>query len=196
MKRKILAIALSLALLTSLFVFASPISAKSETNDTFFPVSFEASYSSSISSIRTLFGPPTLLEDASHSELKDGRIQILNWNGIFNVTGDFGPSIGVLSGQITITMKQISNYQTGKAVYNGTFDMDFGANGTLLCKVENKREFKYWYYTTRWREYWDADAMLAVIDGTGDFEGFHCDGDYWLVGSTVTFEGIGHFTPN
>ena len=87
------------------------------------------------------------------------------------------------------------NYQTGKAVYNGTFDMDFGANGTLLCKVENKREFKYWYYTTRWREYWDADAMLTVINGTGDFEGFHCDGDYWLVGSTVTFEGTGHFAP-
>ena len=180
---RLFGIALTLAMVASLFVFTAPVSAASKTNDKFFPFSFSLSGSSTTSEI-SYNGPPTVLSDGVTSWEQPGRVRKAEFVITYSTcTGNFGPLGDLTSGAgnlSSLTATQIINYESGTQEYNGIYFLNFGTQGTLTCRVHNSRNFRYFYPVGSTTQIWDANAHYESISGTGLFENFHCQGRYWF----------------
>jgi hypothetical protein len=202
---KLLGIGLTLAIVASMFVFAAPVSAFSETNDKFFPVTFSLSSSTTVR-VDKWNGPETVLSDGVMSVTKPGLVRVSELVISYKkCTGDFGP-LGIFSNEVsvgsvaTLTIKSVTNFVSNKMEYIGFYYMDFGPRGTLSLHVHNQREFKYFYPPGSTTEVWDADATLTSTVATGELKNLQISGSYWFDYSStpsgvLTMENIGWLSP-
>jgi hypothetical protein len=211
MKRKVLAIILSLALLTSLFVLASPVVAKNDTNDKFFEVEFsiERTGYPTEGQNRVWFGSPAILTLPEGSlggaletrTIPQGRImKWWPWLSYGDITGDFGP-LGVLSGTFTAETWGSYNYTVGEIRAHKTISCVF-AEGTMVLKIRCKGTMAYWRDIDPashrlYRQRGTCTSYVTLVSGTGIFEGLK----FTSVGYSEYdvpihhYEGIGHFAP-
>jgi hypothetical protein len=137
MKRRLLAIVLSLALLTSLFVFASPVIAKTDNNDKFFDVVLDYTRVPSsggwLEATRVWHGSPatlTLPLLAADGPLETRTLEngtVMQWRPIWGegwIEADFGP-VGTLYGYCNLYWVSSQNYNTGKGTSNATAICEF-----------------------------------------------------------------------
>ena len=147
MKRKVIAVALSLALLTGLFVFAVPVTAVGESdNANSFTIWFDNTSSPVPQpSTNEWFGKPVevTLPDGRNGPLLTlivpGQFSILNHPWPFEGVGDFGPEIGYLSDadwEIDITAHINYNVPHVLGHWDWTITTDVG---DLVISCETKR---------------------------------------------------------
>jgi len=110
MKRKILAIALSLALLSSLFVFAAPVSAGTE----------------HISLDVQLTATGQVIDPSSIKILGNGRMMAAEWVTTYSVSGDW-------SGTCDFSAKGVRVLATGRTVFDGVAEFVL-AGGTITIR--------------------------------------------------------------
>jgi len=214
MKRRILVVALSLALLSSLFVFATPAIAKNDTNDKFFEVSFSIT--------RTDFprpqpyqtyGPPTTLTlpvggPEGPTDTRTVPYQIFRRNIFLSdrvLDGNFGPEIGPMTsvadppdwnGEM---MNMTINLQSLKGGFSSHYEFDFGDGDTAIFKIQANRSMPYWKYAdpAKTAICWYNDVHITFIGGTGVFENFHFSGTGggWQAAGVMEFTGMAHMAP-
>jgi len=214
MKRKILGIVLALALITSLFVFATPAIAKNDTNDKFFEVSFSIT--------RTDFprpqpyqtyGPSTTLTlpaggPEGTMSTRTVPYQVFRRNIFLSdrvIEGDFGPEIGYMTSVADPpdwngTMVNMTiNLSSLTGVFSSVYEFNFGDGDTATFKLQVMRNMPYWYSTnpasTSIR--WYNNIHITCIGGTGVFENFHFTGtgEGWQAAGVMEFTGLAHMRP-
>jgi hypothetical protein len=199
---KMLSIAVVLASI-AITLSSTPVIGASETNDKFFPITWgfvPVPAPGSVTVVAKWMGPPTALSDGTTSITEPGLVRVADVAARYNnASGNFGP-LGSLSGTNTIDVRQVTNYKIKTLEYFGTFMLDFDSHGTLTILVHNQRQFLYFYPAGSITEIWDADATYRSLEGTGDFENFHCVGRYWYDYSSnpagvLLNEGTGWFAP-
>ena len=175
MKGKILAIALSLALLTSLFAFA-PVSARTVSN---------ADENAGFFEFTLYFSNFTWVDRTNYDFVwKGGEVEFegknvpghIGMQGECIMRADIHGSFGDGYGFYYWSME--TNYVTGRAieytVWECFFDDDYQGSFTFL-RV-HKREFTSWRTTAVDDFRINADTIfrnMTLKDGTGDFENFH-----------------------
>lgn len=208
MKRKVLAIALSLALLSSLFVFAAPVSAAGQgggpenasDNSPHFYFEIPMTYTGNDTTdlYREWKGKPLDVEDV-YGEVRELPGTVLHHGDatyFYNIDGTFGP------GTASLLMYITDNFKSGIRVCQFYFTLDFDDEyvGTIHLKAQRNLEFVSWRTpapSCPWRAYWDGiHAQLVSMDCTGDFENFHAQMSFWYeeIGAGALF-GTGHFAP-
>ncbi|MFC1866294.1 hypothetical protein ACFLYB_06245 [Chloroflexota bacterium] len=187
MKRKIIAIALSLALLSSLFAFVVPVSADVDIPK-WFDVSFTFDRSSRPSGQQpSFYGPPTTLTlpELSLSGDQDTRTfdyKFLVWEPWLesnSVTADLGP-LGLLNEagvENTDSVVYSSyNYSSGRGVGKRMMECDFGNGDTATFEVITRITYLWWNYDepTSAGQYrnrtTENHGVFRMVDGTGIFE--------------------------
>ncbi len=207
MKRKIFAVALSLALLSSLFVFAVPVIADPADPAEHFDVWFElrnGAYQSS-DSHREWHGAQatlTLYTDDTMTTTETRTITsgtICQWKPIvqvFDIEGNFGPDIGLQTGTARSVVYFTSNYNTGQGSGHRTLTCDFGDGNTVIFRANGKTTMLYWRYASGSSVRSEAEGSWRIISGTGIFEDLHCNGSlYKYPVEGVDFSGMGHMAP-
>lgn len=114
---KILGIALTIALLSSLFVFAAPVSAKN--NPEFFTAT----------TIFTLTSPPSMVTEY----MGNGYIVRVETVSEYVVTGDFGPGTAVG------TARGVINLNTGQSNFSVCMEIDYPGQGTIVAEGAGRR---------------------------------------------------------
>lgn len=193
MKRKILIIALSLALLVSLFAFAIPVSAE-WWKHTDFDVTIDGTFTGrdSDNSVSDWYGEPVdqtlpVLNEGSEGGPKETRTiengTIRMWHPIityFDVVADFGGDIGTQTGTAISTGYVIFNRSTNTGLDQRTLEFDFDS-GTINAFIISEIEILYWANAnpTRRGAGFDAEGSFEMYGGTGIFENFICNGSFY-----------------
>jgi len=207
-KRKVLAIALSLALLTSLFAFAAPVSAKNL---------------NSIDFLITLSNRVIPPGDNWQTRELGAPIEVtLPYNGVpttksfdftikaqslidkhgeaiytYDCSGTFGEGTGILYFEMLY-----DNFQSMRMVSMTEWKLTFDNEeweGTIFLNRVVKSDIVSWRSSSSMSSSVNREPVtghLNVIKGTGDFKNFHfVQGDVNMFG-TQTIYGTGFFTPN
>jgi len=165
MKRKILVIALSLALLSSLFVFAAPIGVGAA--DSGKPQPCTVTTISGLNPtpgfwyFNNWYGPPTDLSGSgTERHWSRNASYVLDWT-------DFGPvdAIGTITGY--------TNYAAGRGYMETHLTVTVN-NGTYNGTLELLAKFHRYHNGTTWI----SMGTYRVISGTGDLENYHFVGQY------------------
>lgn len=203
---RIFGIALTLALVASMFVFASPVSAvgKSDNANSFeiwfdytrmLPFSMDSSEWSGkpievTLPFGTYTGPLTTVE-------VPGQFNVRKHPWPFMGLGDFGPYIGYMEDiLLDIYVTAHINYNVPQTL--GEWDLNIVTDaGTLFMECDSKRTIGFW--TSIDPEdpaaYWPSDEYRwRIVDGTGVFENMIGAGDYNV--DTGRFEGVAHYLPD
>ena len=205
MKRKILAIALSLALLTSLFVFAAPVSAGNPSSMEFLITLGARTGIENDNAQIKWHGPEievTLPYDSTpDTRLLDGHLKVnclIDPQGekvqyIYECSGTFS------EGEAILDYERINdNFKTIRTVINAEWELTFNNaewEGTILMNRIVKYDIVGWKNASGYSVNRVAvEATWNVIRGTGDFNGFHyVQHDISMAGS-MTIAGSCFFT--
>ncbi len=176
MKKKILGIALSLALLSSLFVFAAPVGAGSEN---------AADPAEKTDFYLSLLGPTgvTVIQSEWINDHINKVEYILEYVILDSTFG---------TGEFTLLYQANSNYLIGKRVNQSLAECVFKDGGTVIGTLTYNRVGKADWNGSAWVY---RVVYVNVIDATGVAENFHFS-DSQLGASTGLLEAFGaHWAP-
>lgn len=210
MKRKIFAVAVSLALLSSLFVFAAPVSAgkggsaeNASENSPHFDFVIDMGLRTDIIDDDLYdYWKGTPIDVTDKNDVTRSLPGTVRFHGnatyIYESDGTWGP------GEIAMYMEITDNFQSGKRIcdWTWTFTWDSGPYaGSWVAECQRILEFDFWrpYDPDRpYRAKWIGGHahFTTTNDGTGYFENFHASFDLWEeeIGAMSIF-GTGHFAP-
>jgi hypothetical protein len=182
---KVLGIVLTIALISSLFVFAAPVSAKSTEH---FEVTIETSLHlpPNVTTISERWvGRPIVVDGVP----LDGTVYISDMIAEWDIIGGtFGT--GTMMGHFFSSY----NYCSGKGRTLGICDLDFGGGDTLTVLMHCTKDFLGWEFPAPVK--WSTEGRFTVISGTGSYENLRLVGDYAGAGGLGgIFTGIGCYAP-
>jgi hypothetical protein len=206
MKRKVLAIALSLALLTSLFVFAAPVVAEPAPQAEQFIVSFSmerTGYPSGQSGNRKWLGAPATLTLPAGAidgpletrTLPHGIMKWWPWTAWGVIEGDFGPVIGEQGGLYNYQSYATYNYHTGK-IYSSqqTAYCEFYENFDPAYSIVNGEAPAEWgalIGTMKVKVHHKATMLYWRVPGAGDHRmRYSCNATIVMNGGTGVFDDL------
>ena len=194
MKRKILAITISLALLSSLLIFTIPAAAGEQGAESPFTIDFDMSprtgYDADAYRSAT-DGPPVtltlpLLEEGGPLETRtfDFTYRWLKpWVSYHEVEGDFGP-LGYRTGTMISTLYCLYDYSTGKVTGHRTVEIDLGGDDRAVFKATGVADFVYWNYDVgpEHSRYPNRATRMDycffdLVSGTGEFKKLEISGN-------------------
>ena len=177
MKRKTLGIAISLALLSSLFVFAAPVGAGPENAA---PEAEKTEFDMFLSGFTG--GAYT------HNFWLNDHIQKVG----YILTYDILPGSTFGTGEATFWLSEERNFKVGKRTTKAVVQLVYKDGATIIGTLTYNRQNQADWDGTAWIR---RASHASVIDATGVCEGFHFS-DFAYGPSTGAFEDfVAHFAP-
>jgi hypothetical protein len=190
MKRKVLVIALSLALLASLFAFtpavAKPDNAAPQAEKFPIVVTIFIHLPPDVTYVKEekWCGPPV----EAGGVLYPGTIQNYKAIALYDVTGGyFGDT-----GSMWLHINTSKNYASGVGTIQAKAVFDLGGDGTVVMAMTAHQI----YVGPGGIIPWETEGQWTIVNGTGDYDGLCGQGDYAGAGGYGgIFDGMAHFAP-
>lgn len=212
MKKRILAIVISLALLSSLLIFVIPAAAGEQGAESPFTVSFDqlgrTSYDADAFDYKWGGPPATLTLPVLEGGLPETRTITQGtyycfkpWISYHPIEGDFGP-LGWRTGTAISTLYCVYDYSVGKVTGSRTLEVDLGGDDRAVFRATGVAEFVFWsfdvdpgdplYHRRATEMFWN---WFDLESGNGEFKKLTISGTITRgIDGVMHWEGDGIYT--